>query len=201
MVRKTIIRVLIGLSAFLLLFFLIFIVAVAIYRPKPSVPDTSGWRTGMVFFSVGDSWESVAVRSFTGLRNIALSDSTPSHCGMVVMGDNGPLLVHASTTAGRVVAETPAEYIENNGSYCLYVKPQPFPLDTLRLKADIDSLLNVPVAFDYNFDHTDGKSLYCTELVVTLHELNGYDTLSPLRERNYIYPQDILNIYNQKTKY
>lgn len=195
-VRKTIVRSIVGLLAFLLLIFAVFVAAVAICHPKPAQPDTSDWQTGMVFFSVGDSWRSVAVRSLTGARNATLSDSTPSHCGMVVMSDRGPLLVHASTNAGRVVAETPSEYLELNGSYCIYAKPQPFPLDTLKLKADIDSLLRRPVAFDFDFDHSDNQSLYCTELVITLHELNGCKALSPLRSKKYIYPQDILNNLN-----
>lgn len=154
----------------------------------------------MVFFSVGDSWESAAVRSITSIFNMAVSDSTPSHCGIVIMDERGPLLVHASTIAGQVVRETPAEYIENNGSYCLYVESQPFELDTLKLKSDIDSILSVPVPFDFDFDHSDNKSLYCTELVVTLHELNGCNTLSSLRENHFIYPQDILNILNKNKK-
>lgn len=199
-VRKAIFRIFVGLSAFLLLSLLIVVVVVAIYRPKPALPDTSDWQTGMVFFSVGDSWESLAVRSITGLQNVALSDSTPSHCGIVIMGSNGPLLFHASTTARRVVAESPSEYIENNGSYCLYAIPQPFQLDTLKLRADIDSLLRISVAFDYDFDHTDNKSLYCTELVVALHELNGCNAFSTLREKNYIYPQDIFNILNMRKR-
>lgn len=197
-VRKTIIRAFVGLLAFLLLFIIIIFVVVAFCRPKPSVPDTADWHTGMVFFSVGDSWESVAVRSVTGLKNVTLADSTPSHCGIVMMDDNGPLLVHASTTAGHVVAEPPLEYIENNGSYCLYAASLPFRLDTLKLKSDIDSMLRIPVPFDFDFDHSDHSSLYCTEFVVTLYELNGCNALSPLRSKNYIYPQDILNLLNKK---
>ena len=181
-----------------MLIILLTVIGMAVfYRPKAAPPDTTGWQTGMVFFSVGDSWESAAVRSLTGLLSLAPSDSTPSHCGIVIMDEKGPLLVHASTSARHLVAETPAEYIENNGSYCLYVKPQPFPLDTLKLKSDIDSLLNIPVPFDFDFNHSDGKALYCTEFVVTLHELNGCTTLSPLREHHYIYPQDILNLLNK----
>lgn len=169
-----------------------------LYRPKPSLPDTSDWKTGMVFFSVGDSWESAAVRSISSIFNLTVSDSMPSHCGMVVLSKNGPLLVHASTTAKHIVIETPEEYIKNNGSYCLYVKSQPFPLDTLKLKADIDSLLKIPVPFDFEFNHDDRNALYCSELVITLHELNGCNSLSSLRENNWIYPQDILNILNQQ---
>lgn len=191
-------RIFAGISAFLMLILLTVIGMAVFNRPEPSRPDTADWQTGMVFFSVGDSWESAAVRSITGLLNVAVSDSTPSHCGIVVRDDRGVLLVHASTTSGHVVAETPDEYIEKNGSYCLYVKSMPFQLDTLKLRSDIDSMLKVPVAFDFNFDHSDGKSLYCTELVVTLHELNGCNSFSSLREKNYIYPQDVLNVLNQR---
>lgn len=180
------------ISASLILFLLIFVGITVLCRPKPSQPDTSDWKTGMVFFSVGDSWESAAVRSITNFFNLAVSDSTPSHCGMVVMDDNGPLLVHASTTAKHIVIESPDEYIKNNGSFCLYVKAPPLILDTLKFKADIDSLLKIPVPFDFEFNHDDSRALYCSELVVALHELNGCNSLSSLREKNWIYPQDIL---------
>lgn len=199
-VRKTIFRILIGISAFLLLFILIIIGASLFCRHEPSQPDTAEWRTGMVFFSVGDGWESAAVRSITGLFNLAVSDSTPSHCGIVTRGERGPLLFHASTVAKRVVVETPEEYIANNGSYCLYVKPMAFEIDTVKLKSDIDSLLSKQVPFDFEFDHSDDSSLYCTELVVLLHELNGCDTLSSLRNNHYIYPQDILDFMNAKKR-
>lgn len=196
--RKTIFRIFAGISAFLLLNLLIFIGASVFYRPKQATPDTTDWQTGMVFFSVGDAWESAAVRSITGILNMTVSDSTPSHCGVVIRNERGPLLVHASTSAGHIVAESPEEYIENNGSYCLYVRPQSFQLDTIKLKSDTDSLLRIPVPFDFDFDHLDAKSLYCTEFVITLFELNGNDDLSSLREKHFIYPQDILNILDKK---
>ena len=177
---------------------LIIVCTAILYRPKPSLPDTSYWQTGMVFFSVGDSWESAAVRSISSIFNLAVSDSTPSHCGMVIMGNSGPLLVHASTTAKHIVIETPEEYIRKNGSYCLYVKSHPLAQDTLKLKADIDSMIKIPVPFDFEFNHEDSKALYCSELVITLHELNSCTSLSSLREKNWIYPQDILNILTQK---
>lgn len=193
-IRKPIFRILAGIAVFFFVIILIVVGIAIFHRPKPTQPDTSDWQTGMVFFSVGDSWESAAVRSLSGILNKSLADSTPSHCGIILRDDErGTLLVHASTTAGHVVMETPEEYIEKNGSYCLYVKSRPFRLDTLKLKSDIDSLLRLPVPFDYEFNHSDNKSLYCTELVVTLHELNGCNSLSPLREKHFIYPQDILD--------
>ena len=193
---KPIFRILAGISAFFFIILIIVVGAAIFCRPGPSVPDTSDWKTGMVFFSVGDSWESAAVRSLSSILHMTLSDSLPSHCGVVVMDKTGPLLVHASTIAGHVVAETPEEYIEKNGSYCLYVKSEPFNLDTLRLRSDIDSLLRIPVPFDFDFDHSDSQSLYCTELVVMLHELNGCRSFSQLRENPHIYPQDLLTILN-----
>lgn len=193
-VRKSVFRILVGISAFLLLFLLFVIIGAIFCRPKAALPDTLLWRTGMVFFSVGNTWESAVVRSFTGLMNMEVSDSTPSHCGIVILKEGNPFLVHASTTAGHIVVETPVEYIENNGSYCLYTKPHRCQIDTLKLKSQIDSLLGIPVPFDYDFNHFDNKSLYCTELVVTLFELNGCTSLSTLRKQHFIYPQDILNI-------
>ena len=199
-IKKPIFRLLAGISAFLLVFVVVIVGAAVFYRPKPAPPHTDGWQTGMVFFSVGDSWESAAVRSLTGIFNMAVSDSTPSHCGIVMMADKGPLLVHASTVAGHVVAEAPEEYIKKNGSYCLYVRTRPLMTDTLKLKSDIDSLLSLPAPFDFDFDHRDDKSLYCSELVVTLHELNGCRLFSPLRRKHYIYPQDIMDILNKENK-
>lgn len=196
--RKPIFRIVAGISASLTVLLLIVVGTSLFYRPKPSQPDTSDWETGMVFFSVGDSWESAAVRSISSLLNLAVSDSTPSHCGIVIMDKNGPQMVHASTTAKHIVSETPEEYIKKNGSYCLYVKTRPFDLDTIKLRADIDSLLKIPVPFDFEFNHGDTKALYCSELVVLLHELNGCRSLSSLRENNWIYPQDILNLIRSR---
>lgn len=183
------------------LFFLVVIIRVCIVflsRPSYLMPDTTEWQTGDIFFSVGDSWESVAVRSLSGAKNFEVSDSTPSHCGIIVRDADGVRLVHASTVAKKIAIETPEEYLKNNGSYCLYVKSRPFLLDTIKIKSDIDSLLRIPITFDFEFNHSDSKSLYCTELVVLLHELNGCNSLSHLRTKLYIYPQDILNTLNMR---
>lgn len=199
-IGKPILRIIAGLSASLLLVLLMVTVAAAVCRPKPAVPDTSGWQTGMVFFSVGDSWESVAVRSITSLRNVALSDTTPSHCGIILMEPSGPALVHASTVAKKVVKETPEEYITKNGSYMIYSRAMPDRVDTVLLREHIEELLARDYPFDFDFDHSDGKALYCTELVVTLYELSGCNSLSPLREQHYIYPQDILNMLSDSNQ-
>lgn len=160
-------------------------------RPDYSPPDTSGWKTGDVFFSVGDSWESVAVRSLTIAKDLAVADSTPSHCGLVVHMPDGLRLVHESTVARQIVAETPDEYLRKNGSCCIYTRHVPCPVDTARLKVHIDSLIRLAVPFDFSFDHNDSRKLYCTELVVMLLEENGIDAFSDLRSQNYIYPQDL----------
>ena len=93
-------------------------------RPPYLMPDTTSFDTGDIFFSVGDSWESVAVRALSGTSSWEVTDSTPSHCGIVVRDARGVRLAHASTAAGKIVVETPEEYLRNNGSYCIYaVKP------------------------------------------------------------------------------
>lgn len=45
-------------------------------RPPYLVPDTSAFATGDVFFSVGDAWESVAVRALSGYTSFEVCDST-----------------------------------------------------------------------------------------------------------------------------
>lgn len=159
--------------------------------PSHSEPDTRDWQTGYIFFSVGDSWKSYAVRALTRAKGDALTDSTPSHCGIVVMDGPSPLLVHESTSAGHIVAESPQEYFEKNGSRCIYALPAPGAVDTLRLREDINAMLGKRTPFDIDFNHSDSSALYCSELVVALLEHNGNRSLSPLRNRKFIYPQDI----------
>lgn len=89
------------------------------------MPDTTMFRTGDIFFSVGDSWESVAVRALSGSTSFEVADSTPSHCGMVIRFADGVKLAHASTVAKKIVLETPEEYLRNNGSYCIYARKAP----------------------------------------------------------------------------
>lgn len=163
-------------------------------RPAYIVPDTSQWKTGDIFFSVGDSWESVAVRTLTGFNSLELSDSTPSHCGVVIRLDGDVKLVHESTLAKNIVIETPEEYLKNNGSYCLYARKPPCLLDNKVLLQVIDSLIVRKVPFDFDFDHSSSESLYCTELVIKVFEICGYSGFSGLREQSYIYPTDILNL-------
>lgn len=172
----------------------IWVTVVVMTRPDYVAPDVTGWRTGDIFFSVGDSWESVAVRSITGAKAFELNDSTPSHCGVVIRRGSSAMLVHASPVVGHVVMESPDEYLRNNGAYCIYVRSMPCAIDSVRLTACVDSLVADAVPFDYDFDHTTPGALYCTEFVVTLAETLGCNDFSHLRKQGYIYPQDIANI-------
>ena len=97
-------------------------------RPPYLMPDTTSFDTGDIFFSVGDSWESVAVRALSGTSSWEVTDSTPSHCGIVVRDARGVRLAHASTAAGKIVVETPEEYLRNNGSYCIHAVKPPCPV-------------------------------------------------------------------------
>ncbi len=184
-------------GGFLALFFLPLFIWVCIFylsRPAYLMPDTTEWRTGDIFFSVGDSWESVAVRALSGAKYFEVADSTPSHCGVVIRDPDRVMLVHESTIAKKIVAETPEEYLKNNGSYCLYVaKPHP-ALDDAAFRQTVDSLIAKKIPFDFEFNHRDSKSLYCTEMVVRIFELNGNSCFSTLREQSYIYPEDLLKL-------
>lgn len=182
-----------GIGSALLLFVLaVWILTVWIKRPDHLSPETSGWHTGDIFFSVGDSWESVAVRSLTGALNFELSDSTPSHCGFIIRDSCDITLVHESTLEKKIVRESPEEYLKKNGSYCLYSASPPFIVDSTVLILTLDSLFCAQVPFDFQFDHSDSRSLYCTEMVVMALELTGDSSFSDLRERSYIYPGDLL---------
>ena len=88
--------------------------------------------------------------------------------------------------------ETPDEYIRNNGSYSLYARRPSCMLDTLCVFHVVDSLMRAGVPFDFDFDHKDDSSLYCTEMAVRVLELSGCREVSDLRELGYIYPQDLL---------
>lgn len=182
-----------GIIVFLLL---LWIGVVIVRTPIYIKPDTSDWHIGDIFFSVGDSWKSVAVRSLTGARDFNVSDSTPSHYGVMLVESGVVKLVHASTSARKVVKETPDDYMKKNGSYCLFIRKSPPVLDSVSLKYDADSLVSNAVPFDFKFDHYDAKSLYCTEMVVHLYELNGCPKISGLRNKAHIYPNDLPNLLN-----
>ncbi|MGM9816382.1 MAG: YiiX/YebB-like N1pC/P60 family cysteine hydrolase [Lepagella sp.] len=177
--------------ALFILFLTVRVAVVMIRRPEFIPPDTSRWHTGDLFFSVGDSWESVAVRALSGLRTYEVADSTPSHCGVVIRRGEEVLLLHASTIAGHVVLESPQQYLVNNGSFCLYACPPPVPVDSLRFTLAADSLLNANIPFDFNFNHNDPSALYCSELVVQIFELTSISPFSSLHRLDYIYPRDI----------
>lgn len=88
--------------------------------------------------------------------------------------------------------ETADEYLQNNGSYCLYARRPPCIADSVRVVHVVDSLMNAGIPFDFDFNHSDDSSLYCTEMVVRVFELEGCTCLSDLREAGYMYPQALL---------
>lgn len=191
--KRRILRYIIAGIVMIVVLVALWICVVVSRIPSYVNPDTSDWHTGDIFFSVGDSWKSVAVRSITGVKNFGLSDTTPSHCGIVIVDSGTVRLVHESTSAKRIVMETPEEYLQNNGSYCLYARRLPCSQDSVRVVHVIDSLMEAGIPFDFDFDHTDDGSLYCTEMVLRVMELSDCTNLSDLRDLGYIYPQDILN--------
>ena len=169
----------------------VWLLTVTLCRPNDRNPDTSRWQSGYIFFSVGDSWKSVAVRSLTSFRDFNLRDSTPSHCGIVLRMSDGIRLIHESTSAGHIVSETPDDYFRINGSHCIYALPANASIDTMRLRQETERLLNIRKPFDYDFDHNDSTAFYCSEMAVYLLEKTGMPSVSILRESEFIYPDDI----------
>lgn len=191
---KRIYRTIGGLAAFFLLILVVWVGIVYLLRPSYIKPDTSDWQTGDIFFSVGDSWESVAVRALTGVLDFSISDSTPSHCGIVVRDSCGTVrIAHASTLKKKIVLEDPEEYLEKNGSYCLFTQKPPYRIDSTALMNTLDSLINAGVPFDFKFDHSESASLYCSEFVICVFEINGIFCFSDLRKQSYIYPKNLQN--------
>lgn len=185
---------------FVFLFLFVWIGIVWLNRPAYIEPDTSTFETGDVFFSVGDSWESVAVRTLSGSLSLEVADSTPSHCGIVVRYAEGVKLAHASTVKKKIVLETPEEYLRNNGSYCIYTRKAPCTVDTLAIRQSVETLVKNRVPFDFNFDHSTSKALYCTEMVVRVFEQNNCFCFSKLRHNSYMYPNDLLKLCKDKVR-
>ena len=184
--------------AFIFLLVSVWICVCWLKRPPYLMPDTTMFRTGDIFFSVGDSWESVAVRALSGSTSFEVADSTPSHCGLVIRYADGVKLAHASTTAKKIVLETPEEYLRNNGSYCIYARKASCTVDTLAIRQSVETLVRNCVPFDFKFDHTTPNALYCTEMVVSVFEANNCFCFSKLRKLNYMYPNNLLKICTDK---
>lgn len=189
--KSRIVWAVLSVIALLIVTVIIWVIIALINKPAYCQPSTKDWKTGDIFFSVGDSWKSVAVRSLSGIKGFALSDSTPSHCGIILKSEEGFLLVHESTSDRHIVAESIDEYFKCSGAYCIYALPVPYSVDSLKLENDVDSLLRLDVPFDFDFDHSNDSALYCTEMVVSLLEKNGIGEISELRKRRYMYPQDL----------
>ena len=182
---------------FILILLLLFVI---FYRPTYKGPNTADWKTGDIFFSVGDSWKSVAVRALTGAKEFELPDSTPSHCGIVIRDKKGIWLVHESTSEKRLVMERPDEYVKKNGSFCLFSKPTPCEIDTNLLRKNIERMIHKGIPFDYRFNNEDTTSLYCTEFVVYAFEKAGCNNFSELHKQQYIYPKDLEKICAKRKK-
>lgn len=71
-------------------------------------------------------------------------------------------------------------------------------MDTAAVRRTVEALVEQQVPFDFNFDHSSTKALYCTEFVVHVLEQNNCFCFSRLRKRNYMYPNDVLKIISTR---
>lgn len=162
------------------------VVAVACSRKPWKSPDSTGWQTGDIFFSAGNSWKSLAVRVLGGK-----SEEGSTHCGIVVMEQGRPLLVHMSTDKGTIAAEEIEEYARLNDVSAVTVRRLRELPDTAKLRGYIDYLRAARKRFDYDFNHKDTAEYYCTEFVVHALRHAGQPILVPLLKEEHIYPSQI----------
>lgn len=172
--------------ALILLFVVTVFVIVACSRRDFVSPDTTGWKTGDIFFSAGNSWRSLVVRYFGGE-----SDFRSTHCGFVLMVDGKPRLVHMSTEKNAITIEDIDEYARVNDVASISVRRLSVPADTVCLKNEINRLIRVGKAFDNDFNHRDTTAYYCTEFIIRTLERQGNRSLTPLLDKVYVYPVDI----------
>lgn len=73
-------------------------------------------------------------------------------------------------------------------------------VDTLAIRQSVETLVKNRVPFDFNFDHSTSKALYCTEMVVRVFEQNNCFCFSKLRHNSYMYPNDLLKLCKDKVR-
>lgn len=151
-------------------------------------PDTTGWRTGDIFFSVGNSWRSVVVKMFDSDNPEGLT-----HCGFVIVRDGQPMLVHMSTDKNCITCEGIDEYGLINDVSAITVRRLRNLPDTTRLRVALEKLLRNGKEFDHSFDHRDASKYYCSELVVRELQGVGCNDFDDLLDKDHIYPVEIAN--------
>lgn len=150
-------------------------------------PDTTGWQTGDIFFSAGNSWRSAAVR----LLGSDSKDET-THSGFIVVNEQGePMMVHMSTETGRIAMESIAHYGAMNDVRTITARRLRVAPDTVALRRELMRLMAEGKRFDNEFDLQDTTEYYCTELV--LHVLNeqNHPAFKGFLERRVVYPVDL----------
>lgn len=184
--RRIVWRVAGGLLAIIAALGLAFMIIVQCSRRDFKSPDTSGWRTGDIFFSAGNSWRSIIVKWFGGE-----SSEGTTHCGFVLMVNGRPMLVHMSTDKNEITMESIEDYARLNDVSAISARRLIHMPDTVKLRQDLMKLIAEHKAFDNSFDHDDTTHYYCTELVIRELEHLGHRELTPLLQQEYVYPVDI----------
>lgn len=171
---------------FILIVVLALAIAVQCSRKPWRSPDTTGWQTGDIFFSAGNSWKSLAVRLFGDK-----SEEGSTHCGIVMMRDGVPMLVHMSTETGEIRAEYIEDYARVNDVSAVTVRRLRQLPDTVVLRRYVDYLFRRKKRFDNNFNARDTTEYYCTEFVIHAMDHAGNSSFMPLLTDDYIYPEQL----------
>lgn len=175
-----------GLLCFVILLLIIFFIVVWCSRKPYTPPDTTGWQTGDIFFSAGNSWRSVIVKWFDSDNPDGLT-----HCGFVVIDNGKPYLVHMSTDEHQIVMESVGDYGRLNDVSSVTVRRLHEIPDTTTLRRNIMKLLAAHKEFDHKYDHRDSTAYYCTEFVVLELGKAGSHAFDDLLQKEHIYPIDL----------
>lgn len=184
--RRRVLRVVGGFVVFITAVLATFFIAVQCSRKPYTSPDTTGWQTGDIFFSSGNSWRSLCVRLLGGE-----STDEVTHCGFVVIEDGKPRLVHMSTDKDAITMEDVDDYGKLNDCYKITARRLTVPVDTVALRRNLMKLIEDGKGFDNDFDHTDSDKYYCTELIIRVLEHQGIYVFDPLLDKDFVYPADL----------
>lgn len=181
--RRTAVRIIAAIA------FVIAAIAAYLFLPRKTdyqIPDASRWRTGDIFFSTGNTWESRAVRLLGGS-----DERNTSHCGFVLMQGGKPMLVHMSTDKGEITMESVEAYGELNDSKsvrAMRLKQMP---DTIALRTELEKELAGRRKFDSSFDMTEEAYYYCTELIIKVLQRIDGPKYPHAADTRHVYPHDI----------
>lgn len=170
----------------------------------PTIPTTT-FRTADLALRLGRTIESdMIARGGDSLNRY-------SHIGIIIESDSGMIVVDIEPSPNKKAEKIKAQRIEKffapelalAGAVMRHNEPQNTEINTLTTK--IIEYLNSSITFDHDYQLSDSKKMYCTELIERLfREINislseGRSRKLPLAKEPVILPSDITQNDNLAT--